>query len=85
MTECGSLLKFCPDRLMLQCVQPFATFLYPLLGQGLDSHHGFVVEYELGKDINLGFHVDDSEVRLQVNLHEFMCDRDYAWSLLTIT
>ena len=47
---------------MLQCVQPFATFLYPLLGQGLDSHHGFVVEYELGKDINLGFHVDDSEV-----------------------
>ena len=58
---------------MLQCVQPFAAFLYPLLGQGLDSHHGFVVEYELGKDTNLGFHVDDSEVRWQVNLHEFPC------------
>ena len=47
---------------MQKCVQPFATFLYPVLGQQLDSHHGFVVEYELGKDVNLGFHVDDSEV-----------------------
>lgn len=47
---------------MLKYVQPFATILYPILGQHLDCHHGFVVEYELGKDINLGFHVDDSEV-----------------------
>ena len=66
-----AVVEFCSNRLMLQCVQPFAAFLYPHLGQRLDSHHGFVVEYELGKDINLGFHVDDSEVRLQVNLHEF--------------
>ena len=49
-------------------MQPSATILYPsLLGRKeeqlqLDGHHGFVVEYELGKDINLGFHVDDSEV-----------------------
>ena len=72
---------------MLQCVQPFAAFLYPHLGQGLDGHHGFVVEYELGKDINLGFHVDDSEVRLQVNSHEFACmyDHDYARSLLSFS
>lgn len=50
---------------MLKYVQPFATILYPILGQHLDCHHGFVVEYELGKDINLGFHVDDSEVETQ--------------------
>ena len=53
-------------RLMMQCVQPFAKFLYPSLGQLLDSHHGFVVEYEVGKDVNLGFHVDDSEVCITV-------------------
>ena len=50
---------------MLKYVRPFATILYPILGQHLDCHHGFVVEYELGKDINLGFHVDDSEVETQ--------------------
>ena len=49
-------------RLTKEYIQPFSNFLYPILGQQLDSHHGFVVEYELGKDINLGFHVDDSEV-----------------------
>ena len=49
-------------RLVQKYVQPYATFLYPVLGQQLDSHHGYVVEYELGKDDNLGFHVDDSEV-----------------------
>lgn len=49
---------------MKEYVQPFATILYPSVvgGAELDEHHGFVVEYELGKDINLGFHVDDSEV-----------------------
>lgn len=49
---------------MKQYVQPFSSFLYPSVGADLDDHHGFVVEYEIGKDINLGFHVDDSEVRL---------------------
>ena len=47
---------------MKEYIQPFSNFLFPTLGQELDHHHGFVVEYELGKDINLGFHVDDSEV-----------------------
>ena len=49
-------------RLMKKYIQPYASFLYPVLGQLLDSHHGFVVEYQVGKDINLAFHVDDSEV-----------------------
>ena len=54
------ITMFC--RLMREYIQPFSEFLYPVLGQDLDRHHGFVVEYELGKDTRLGFHVDDSEV-----------------------
>ncbi|PWA39043.1 oxoglutarate/iron-dependent dioxygenase [Artemisia annua] len=34
----------------------------------LDSHHGFVVEYGYNRDIELGLHVDDSEVTLNVCL-----------------
>ncbi|XP_024993716.1 uncharacterized PKHD-type hydroxylase At1g22950-like isoform X2 [Cynara cardunculus var. scolymus] len=37
-------------------------------GYSLDSHHGFVVEYGLNRDVELGFHVDDSEVTLNVCL-----------------
>ena len=51
---------------MQRYVQPFASLLYPLVMKEslqLDEHHGFIVEYELGKDTNLGFHVDDSEVQ----------------------
>jgi len=54
---------------MKKLVQPFAVMLYPEFGaQSLDEHHGFVVEYKLGKDIDLGFHVDDSEITLNVCL-----------------
>ena len=53
---------------MKEYIQPFSKFLYPVLGQELDGHHGFVVEYELGKDTNLGLHVDDSEVMLSLTL-----------------
>ncbi len=62
-----AVLTVFPDPLFPCCrltekyVQPFANLLYPGVGADLDSHHGFVVEYELGKDTNLGFHVDDSE------------------------
>jgi hypothetical protein len=31
-------------------------------------HHGFVVSYEMGKDVSLGFHVDDAEVTLNLCL-----------------
>ncbi|GKA58900.1 uncharacterized PKHD-type hydroxylase-like protein [Tanacetum coccineum] len=34
------------------------------LGFALDSHHGFVVKYRMDRDVELGFHVDDSEVTL---------------------
>ena len=78
----ASLLTQCPcpglhgsfiSRLMLKYVQPLATLLYPLLGHALDSHHSFVVEYELGKDTNLGFHVDDSEV--YVHIQQLRCNQ----------
>ena len=43
-------------------VTPLFTLLYGEEMGDVDSHHGFVVEYELGKDVNLGFHVDDAQV-----------------------
>jgi len=52
-----------------QLVTPFSRFLYPHFGgNSLDSHHGFVVEYKMGKDVDLDFHVDDSDVTLNVCL-----------------
>ncbi|KAM7261120.1 hypothetical protein ACFE04_026595 [Oxalis oulophora] len=35
-------------------------------GCSLDAHHGYVVEYGIDRDTELGFHVDDSEVTLNV-------------------
>lgn len=50
-------------------VRPLAAHLHPDLGgASLDGHHGFLVDYERGKDEDLGFHVDDSEVTLNVCL-----------------
>ena len=37
-------------------------------GDCLDSHHGFIVQYKMGEDLNLGFHYDESEVTLNVCL-----------------
>ena len=67
------------ERWVSQLVTPFAKLLFPHFGgDSLDSHHGFVVEYKLGKDIDLGFHVgelkvgfslqDDSEITLNLCL-----------------
>jgi hypothetical protein len=54
-----------------QCIRPFSAILYPEVGGGtLDGHHGFIVEYALGKDTDLGFHVDISDVTLNVCLGE---------------
>ncbi|KAF2557226.1 hypothetical protein F2Q68_00013977 [Brassica cretica] len=45
------------------------SVLFPeVCGTGLDSHHGFIVEYGKDRDTDLGFHVDDSEVSLNVCL-----------------
>ncbi len=61
----GPLLQ----QLMLQYVSPFAAVLYPEVGgDSLDRHHGFIVEYQVGKDLSLDFHVDASDVTLNVCL-----------------
>jgi hypothetical protein len=57
------------QRLMTEYVRPFAGLLYPDVGGAtLDSHHGFIVEYKVGKDTSLDFHVDASDVTLNVCL-----------------
>lgn len=37
-------------------------------GASLDSQHSFTVQYQLGGDRNLGFHVDDSDVTMNLCL-----------------
>ena len=58
-------------RLVVEGLRPFAALLYPEVGgASLDDHHAFVVEYAPGKDTSLDFHVDDSEVTLNLCLGE---------------
>ncbi|KAG6525329.1 hypothetical protein ZIOFF_015285 [Zingiber officinale] len=57
------------NKLMEEYISPMARVFFPEIGGStLDSHHGFVVEYGKDKDVELGFHVDDSEVTLNVCL-----------------
>ncbi|KAK7291387.1 hypothetical protein RIF29_06487 [Crotalaria pallida] len=57
------------DKLMESFIRPLSrVFFAEVGGSTLDSHHGFVVEYGQDRDVDLGFHVDDSEVTLNVCL-----------------
>ncbi|RAL40219.1 unnamed protein product [Cuscuta campestris] len=57
------------DKLMEDFIRPISTVFFPEVGGStLDTHHGFVVEYGMDRDVDLGFHVDDSEVTLNVCL-----------------
>ncbi|XP_074329575.1 2-oxoglutarate and iron-dependent oxygenase domain-containing protein CP2-like [Apium graveolens] len=59
------------DKLMEDFIRPISKIFFPEVGGAtLDSHHGFVVEYGTDRDADLGFHVDDSEVTLNVCLGE---------------
>lgn len=59
----------CLQQMMLEVVAPFARQLFPDVGGGsLDQHHGFTVEYGVEKDLDLGFHVDASDVTLNICL-----------------
>ena len=53
-------------------LQPFGALLYPEVGGAtLDDHHAFVVQYDAredGGDVELGFHVDQSDVTLNLCL-----------------
>lgn len=56
-------------KLMEDFVRPLSkVFFSEVGGATLDSHHGFVVEYGIDRDVDLGFHVDDAEVSLNVCL-----------------
>ena len=57
------------NRLMTEYISPLSTLLFnDVGGDSLDEHHGFVVEYKMGNDVSLGFHMDDSDVTFNVNL-----------------
>ncbi|XP_026459955.1 uncharacterized PKHD-type hydroxylase At1g22950-like [Papaver somniferum] len=60
------------EKLMDDFVRPISKVFFPEVGGStdstLDSHHGFVVEYGKDRDVDLGFHVDDSELTLNVCL-----------------
>ncbi|KAG8366675.1 hypothetical protein BUALT_Bualt17G0104200 [Buddleja alternifolia] len=57
------------DKLMEDFIRPMSkVFFAEVGGSTLDAHHGFVLEYGMDRDVDLGFHVDDSEVTLNVCL-----------------
>jgi hypothetical protein len=57
------------NQLMTEYISPLSTLLFKDTGgDSLDEHHGFVVEYKMGKDVSLDFHSDDSDVTFNVCL-----------------
>ncbi|GJU53923.1 uncharacterized PKHD-type hydroxylase-like protein [Tanacetum coccineum] len=57
------------DTLMKDFVRHISKVYFTDVGGfDLDSHHGFVVVYGVDRDLDLGFHTDDSEVTLNVCL-----------------
>ncbi|MED6127681.1 2-oxoglutarate and iron-dependent oxygenase domain-containing protein icu11 [Stylosanthes scabra] len=57
------------DKLMKDFIRPLSrVFFAEFGGCSLDTHHGFIVEYGIHRDRELGFHVDDSEVTLNICL-----------------
>ncbi|MEO1268393.1 MAG: hypothetical protein AAFX99_09855, partial [Myxococcota bacterium] len=55
--------------LVEEVVRPLAAVLFPEVGgASLDHHHGFIVNYGDERDRDLGFHVDDSEVTVNLCL-----------------
>lgn len=63
----GALL----DDLLARSIAPVgARWFEAVGGDGLDGHHGYLVEYGRDADEELGFHVDDSELTLNLCLGE---------------
>ena len=57
--------------LMEEVISPLSSELFPLVcGKGLDELHAFIVEYGSGLDQDLGFHVDASDVTVNLCLGE---------------
>ena len=70
--------------LMTEYISPLSTLLFnDIGGDSLDEHHGFVVEYKMGKDESLDFRSDDSDVTFNVCLgREFTGGTIYFHGLL---
>lgn len=74
MNKFGAVLDdFGMDTMLEKLMEDFIRHISKIFfadvgGYALDSHHGFVLEYGFNRDIELGFHVDDSEVTLNVCL-----------------
>lgn len=57
------------QQFMLTYIKPITATLYPEVGgDSLDYHHSFIVEYAVDKDVALDFHVDASDVTLNICL-----------------
>ncbi|KAJ4889666.1 putative PKHD-type hydroxylase [Raphanus sativus] len=58
------------QKLLEDFISPISQVLFPeVCGSGLDSHHGYVVEYgEYRETDHVAYHMDDSEVTLNVCL-----------------
>ncbi|KAJ1382712.1 Tetratricopeptide-like helical domain superfamily [Sesbania bispinosa] len=53
------------DRLMNDFIRPLSRVFFTKFGGSmLDSHYGLAVEYGINRDVELDFHMDDSEVTL---------------------
>ena len=66
------------DSLQARVLQPIARLLFPHEGCSLDRHHSFIVQYEMGKDLGLDMHTDNSDVTFNV-----CCGRDFEGAGLT--
>jgi hypothetical protein len=51
--------------LRIKYLKPLSQFLFPQENiEDFDSHKAFTVDYQENKDTDLGFHFDNSEVKL---------------------
>ncbi|WP_372367100.1 prolyl hydroxylase family protein [Candidatus Uabimicrobium sp. HlEnr_7] len=59
----------CLNQLMIKYIKPITSIVYPEIGGAtLDYHHSFTVEYAVEKDVSLDFHVDASDVTVNICL-----------------
>ncbi len=74
MNEYGIILSETPwaaqlSRIKDEVVSPLAALLFPkIAGEGLDGLHSFIVDYGFYRDTDLGFHLDNIEVTLNLCL-----------------
>ena len=59
------------ERALDEVINPLVSPLFPEVIDGrLRAHHAFIVHYAQDRDIDLGFHVDESDVTINLCLEE---------------